>query len=48
VLSDQRKGIVGHTAISPATLLTLGICWEMDGQSFYDYYVKLVKEMHIW
>jgi hypothetical protein len=34
--------------ISPATLLTLGICWEMDGQSFYDYYVKLVKEMHIW
>jgi hypothetical protein len=29
---DCRKGIVGHTAVSPATLLTLGVCWEMEGQ----------------
>jgi hypothetical protein len=45
VLSDRRKGIVGHTAVSPATLLTLGVCWEMEGQSSYDCYVKLVKEI---
>jgi len=45
VLSDRRKGIVGHTAVSPATLLTLGVCWEMEGESSYDCYVKLVKEI---
>ena len=45
VLSDRRKGIVGHTAVSPATLLTLGVCWEMKGQSLYDCYVKLVKDI---
>lgn len=36
-LSGHRKGIVGHTAISPATLLTLGICWEMEGQTHAQY-----------
>lgn len=45
VLSDRRKGIVGHTAVSPATLLTLGVCWEMQGESAYECYVKLVKEI---
>mmetsp|Transcript_28857 Transcript_28857/g.52205 ORF Transcript_28857/g.52205 Transcript_28857/m.52205 type:complete len:720 (+) Transcript_28857:272-2431(+) len=45
VLSDRRKGIVGHTAVSPATLLTLGVVWEMEGQSAYECYVKLVKEI---
>jgi hypothetical protein len=36
-LYGHRKGIVGHTAISPATLLTLGICWEMEGQTHAQY-----------
>lgn len=45
VLTDRRKGIVGHTAVSPATLLTLGVCWEMEGESSYDCYIKLVKEI---
>jgi hypothetical protein len=45
VLTDCRKGIVGHTAVSPATLLTFGVCWEMEGESSYDCYVKLVKEI---
>lgn len=45
VLSDRRKGIVGHTAVSPATLLTLGVCWEKEGLSSYDCYVELVEEI---
>jgi hypothetical protein len=45
VLSDCQKGIVGHTVVSPAMLLTLGVCWEMEGQSSYDYYMKLVIEI---
>lgn len=45
VLSDLRRGIVGHTAVSPATLLTLGVMWEKKGESSYECYVKLVKEL---
>lgn len=45
VLTDKRKGIVGHTAVSPATLLTLGVCWEMEGETSYQCYVKLVKDI---
>jgi hypothetical protein len=45
VLSNHQKGIISHTAVSPATLLMLGICCEMEGQSSYDCYMKLVKEI---
>jgi hypothetical protein len=45
VLPDRRKGIVGHTAVSPATMLTLGVCWEMEEKSSYDCYVKLVEDI---
>jgi hypothetical protein len=38
VLSDCRKGIVGHTAVCPANLLTLGVCWEMEGEFSDDCY----------
>jgi hypothetical protein len=45
ILSNHRKGILVHTAESPAPLLMFGVCWEMEGQSLYDCYVKLVKEI---
>lgn len=45
VLLVRRKGIVGHTAVCPATLLTLGVCWEMEGESSYDCYVKFVNDI---
>lgn len=45
VFPDRRKGIVAHTAVCPATLLALGICWEKEGESSYECYVRLVKEI---
>ena len=43
VHTNRRKGIIGHTAMSPATLLTYGVIWEQDGDSSHDCYVRLVK-----
>jgi hypothetical protein len=45
ILTDRRKCILGHTAVSPATLFTFGVCWEMEGESSYNCYMKLVKEI---
>jgi hypothetical protein len=45
ILTDRRKCILGHTAVLPVTLFTFGVCWEMEGESSYDCYMKLVKEI---
>jgi hypothetical protein len=45
VLLVHCKGIIGHTVVCPATLLTLGVCWEMEGESSHDCYVKFVNDI---
>ncbi len=49
MLINHRKGVISHTASCiplNLTLLTLGVCcWETEGESTYNCYVKLVKEL---
>ena len=43
---NHRKGIIGHTAVSPLTYLTHAISWEKMGLTSTDCYKNIIQLMH--
>eukprot|EP00562_Extubocellulus_spinifer_P001033 CAMPEP_0178488594 /NCGR_PEP_ID=MMETSP0696-20121128/9940_1 /TAXON_ID=265572 /ORGANISM="Extubocellulus spinifer, Strain CCMP396" /LENGTH=1177 /DNA_ID=CAMNT_0020116367 /DNA_START=521 /DNA_END=4055 /DNA_ORIENTATION=+ len=43
--AKKRAGVVGHTAVSVYSMITLAVMWERSGETQYDCYMRCVQSM---